>query len=59
MTLWAVETESDYLAAPSSEAALAACTEPGDRIRPWFFDASWHAAESAAFLESWEPAVWH
>ena len=44
MTLWAVET---------------ACTEPGDRVRHWFFSPQAHAAESASFLESWTPAVWH
>ncbi len=51
--LWAVSRESthEYFAAPSFEAALAACSLEGDTVRPWFFNESWHAEELPHFLE--------
>jgi hypothetical protein len=39
-TLWAVSRDDtcEYFAAPSLEAAVAACACPGDRVVPWFFE---------------------
>lgn len=57
MTLWAVRRESrlEYIAAPSSEAAVALCTEPGDRVEPWALGQSLYREDVRWFLESWEP----
>lgn len=53
MTLWALSREqtSEFIAAPSYEAAEAACIWPGDSVKPWFFAPEWHAAELPNFLE--------
>jgi hypothetical protein len=59
MKLYALERDNanhcDYVAAPSLEAAAAACTEPGDSVRVWIFDAEWHAESVRCFLEFWMP----
>lgn len=57
MTLWAVRRESrlEYFAAPSSESAISACNEPGDRVEAWAFDSVYHGEDVRWFLESWQP----
>lgn len=58
MTLWAITDDCDkYIAAPSLEAATAACTHEGDRVVPWFFSPLWHAQEAAQFLDNFESEV--
>jgi hypothetical protein len=58
-TLWAVSRDHtcEYFAAPSLEAAVAACAYPGDRAVPWFFDRLWHAQDAAEFLDNFESEV--
>lgn len=54
-TLWALERDGDhldYIAAPSFEAAAAACTAPGDTVRPWALPAIWHAEALPDFLDA-------
>lgn len=60
MILWAVSRDStdEYFAAPSSEAALAACSVPGDTVRPWFFANAHHAQNLPHFLECVEIVGW-
>jgi len=57
--LWAVSRydTNDYFAAPSLEAATAACTYPGDRVVPWFYEPAWHAQDAAEFLSNFEAEV--
>ena len=50
-TLWALETPSDYIACPSSEAALAVCG-PEDRVAMWPLDKPFHELEVAHFLSN-------
>lgn len=62
--LWAVLRPSLYgtdglHAVPSSEAGLAACVEPEDRVVRWTFSAEWHAQESSAFLASLQSGAGH
>jgi hypothetical protein len=60
-TLWAITRDAasiadlDHIAAPSSEAALAACTGAGDRVQRWQLGRDFHAAEVGSFLQCWEP----
>ena len=55
MTLWALESDDDYIAAPSLEAARAALT-PGFILRPWCLGEPEHRSEVLNFLFNWEPA---
>jgi hypothetical protein len=58
MNLWAVSRDAtcEYFAAPSLEAAVAACAYPGDRAVPWAWPhlPSWHAQDAARFLDNFE-----
>ena len=60
-TLWALTRDGhdDHIAAPSSEAALAACTEVGDRLDLWALGSPMHECEVSRFLECWEPRMTH
>ena len=57
--LWAVSRDDtcEYFAAPSLEAATAACLYPGDRVVPWDFSPHWHAQDAAEFLDNFEAEV--
>lgn len=58
MNLWAITDDCDaYYAAPSLEAATAACTHEGDRVVPWAFDSLWHAEDAAQFLSRFDSEV--
>jgi hypothetical protein len=59
MSLWAVSRDDtcEYFAAPSLEAATAACLYPNDRVVPWFFAPAWHAQDAAEFLSNFEAEV--
>lgn len=60
-TLWAltkdalVAADLDHIAAPSSEAALAACTDDGHRVSPYQLGAAMHADNVSSFLDCWGP----
>ncbi len=51
MTLWAIERPltDEVIAAPSFEAALAACDD-FEFVRPWPFCSAWHSDEVRHFL---------
>jgi hypothetical protein len=59
--LWAITRDAasiadvDHIAAPSSEAALAACTGAGDRVQQWQLGRDYHEAEVGSFLDCWVP----
>jgi hypothetical protein len=59
MTLWAIcrDDREEFFAAPSLEAARAACTEPGDYVVPWPWDSTWHSLEAPHFLDQIDGGV--
>lgn len=63
LNLWAVSRDhtSEFFAAPSYEAAVAACRLESDQPMPWTFYPGWHADDVLEFLSRWdvEGAVCH
>lgn len=59
--LWAltkdalVAADLDHIAAPSSEAALTACTDDSYRVQRYQLGAAMHADNVGEFLDCWEP----